>query len=123
MPKVLGYTQDHTNCDCCGRKNLKGTFAVETDHGDVLHYGSVCVNRVYGRKGGEAIKSKALVIHQLQTIEWNRLISAYARGVFPNYVISVDADGRHPMTNSRADMARVVAFKIDGAIVRRITGE
>jgi len=29
--KVLGYTDEVTTCDCCGKKNLKGSFCIETD--------------------------------------------------------------------------------------------
>lgn len=47
--KVLGYEEAITTCDCCGKANLKGTFAVERDGGEILHYGSVCVTRHTGK--------------------------------------------------------------------------
>jgi hypothetical protein len=49
MAIVLGYTDGVHNCDCCGKANLKGTFGVQLDSGDVVYYGSVCVTRNLGR--------------------------------------------------------------------------
>lgn len=48
--RIFGWTEEVTNCDCCGKIELSGTFAVETESGDMLHYGSVCVKRNTGVK-------------------------------------------------------------------------
>lgn len=48
--KVFGFTDEVTTCDCCGKANLSGTFAVEMLDGTLLHYGSVCVTRNTGIK-------------------------------------------------------------------------
>jgi hypothetical protein len=49
--KILGSTDEITTCDCCGKPNLKATWAVEmTETGEILHYGSVCVTRNTGIK-------------------------------------------------------------------------
>jgi hypothetical protein len=50
MTKILGWTDEITNCDCCGKVDLSGTFGVELDDGSILHYGSVCVKRNTGIK-------------------------------------------------------------------------
>jgi hypothetical protein len=50
MPKILGWTDEVTNCDCCGKIDLSGTFGVELDDGSIVHYGSVCVKRNTGVK-------------------------------------------------------------------------
>ena len=50
MAKVLGFTDEVTVCDCCGKSDLSGTFGVELDDGAVVHYGSVCVKRNTGIK-------------------------------------------------------------------------
>lgn len=48
---VLGSTDEITTCDCCGKPNLKATFAVEINAtGEILHYGSTCVTRNTGIK-------------------------------------------------------------------------
>lgn len=50
MAKVLGWTDEVTVCDCCGKSDLSGTFGVELDDGVVVHYGSVCAKRNTGIK-------------------------------------------------------------------------
>lgn len=50
MTKILGWTDEVTNCDCCGKTDLSGTFGVELDDGAVVHYGSTCVKRNTGIK-------------------------------------------------------------------------
>lgn len=50
MTKILGWTDEVTVCDCCGKSDLSGTFGVELDDGAQLNYGSVCVKRNTGVK-------------------------------------------------------------------------
>lgn len=41
--KVLGYTTDYNQCDCCGRDALKGTYTiVDLDTEVIMHFGSTC---------------------------------------------------------------------------------
>ena len=40
--KILGINDDVTTCECCGRSNLKATVVLETEHGDIRHYGRDC---------------------------------------------------------------------------------
>lgn len=43
MARLLGTTNDKDTCDCCGRTDLKLTYAIEFDGaGDVRYYGSEC---------------------------------------------------------------------------------
>lgn len=45
--KVLGFTEDVTTCDCCGRVDLKGTLALENiSSGDINHYGIICGSKI-----------------------------------------------------------------------------
>jgi hypothetical protein len=48
MHKIIGTDDSVNACECCGKSNLKFTFAVEVD-GEVLHYGSTCVTKWTGR--------------------------------------------------------------------------
>lgn len=48
MGKVLGFTEDYTACDCCGKTDLKGTYAVQDDTQGLIHYGTTCVKRNLG---------------------------------------------------------------------------
>lgn len=36
---------DRTECDVCGKTNLKLTIVIESESGDLLHYGSDCAAR------------------------------------------------------------------------------
>jgi hypothetical protein len=107
--KVLGFSDEITVCDCCGKTNLSGTFGVETDAGDVLHYGSVCVNKVYGKKRGTAIKFEAKAIGRLQSVTWDRAIDLFSRGQFPNFIGAKMGD-KTTSNNSKAQMDAVTRF-------------
>lgn len=50
MTRIFGWTDEVTSCDCCGKVDLSGTFAVELETGGMVHYGSVCVKRNTGIK-------------------------------------------------------------------------
>lgn len=107
--RVHGFTDEVTVCDCCGKRNLSGTFTVETDAGEVLNYGSVCVNKVYGRKAGESIKFEAKQIAKAMALPWDRAIDLYSRGGLQPLHAVMD-DGAIAWNNSRELMARVVAL-------------
>jgi hypothetical protein len=50
MPKILGITDDRTDCDCCGKSGLKRTVALDFD-GMVRFFGVDCAGMaVHGRK-------------------------------------------------------------------------
>ena len=42
--KVLGIS-DKCECDVCGKTNLKMTIVIESESGEILHYGSDCAAR------------------------------------------------------------------------------
>ncbi|VBQ36453.1 hypothetical protein [Burkholderia pseudomallei] len=58
MARILGTDDAVTSCDCCGKPNLKFTFAVELDDGEIVHYGSVCVTRHTG-KAAKVVRKEA----------------------------------------------------------------
>ncbi len=41
MATIIGYTDSITECECCGKINLKGTYCLDIE-GDEFYYGSVC---------------------------------------------------------------------------------
>lgn len=41
MKTIIGYTDSVTECECCGKTNLKGTFCIDMD-GVELYFGRVC---------------------------------------------------------------------------------
>lgn len=42
MKKILGFTEEITTCECCGKQNLKGTYAIEIDGMNPVYFGSSC---------------------------------------------------------------------------------
>jgi len=36
---------DHPQCELCGKKNLKRTVVLESESGELMHYGSDCASR------------------------------------------------------------------------------
>ena len=47
--KLLGVTDERTTCDCCGKKHLKRTVALQSETG-VVYYGVNCAARALGHK-------------------------------------------------------------------------
>lgn len=46
---ILGTSDEVTTCDCCGKKNLRSTVALEaTDGSGDVHFGRVCAARALG---------------------------------------------------------------------------
>ena len=43
---ILGYSDDVTSCDCCGKSDLKGTYTVLLN-GNINYFGSVCAFKVH----------------------------------------------------------------------------
>lgn len=108
--KVLGYTDEITACDCCGKSNLRGTFAIATDAGDTLHYGSVCVNRVYGNKRGDSIKTEATKIAAVRAGTWEQAVDKYSRGHFGGFFLAYMGD-KPTSNNSAAQMRAVTSIR------------
>jgi|694.fasta_scaffold100899_2 hypothetical protein len=49
--KLIGFTDFQTTCDCCGRKELKGTYCIDVN-GEELYYGSSCAIKTYSQSLG-----------------------------------------------------------------------
>ena len=83
--RIFGFTDEVTTCDCCGKANLSGTFAVEMQDGEMLHYGSVCVTRNTGVKNPKSAaevylqeRMKEARIKLRQSPEWHRKEARFA---------------------------------------------
>ena len=46
--RIIGYTDSVTECDCCGKKELKGTFVMANECDDEMYYGRVCGAKAAG---------------------------------------------------------------------------
>lgn len=47
MTRIIGYTDSISECECCGKVDLKGTYCLEID-GEEFYYGSVCAFKNHG---------------------------------------------------------------------------
>lgn len=89
MTTILGFTDKHNTCDCCGKSELKGTYAVVINDNEFF-YGSTCVKRNLGLNNAEFLSKqksdktaneekakkefKALTVeleNELSTFEWD----------------------------------------------------
>lgn len=58
MTTIIGYTDSITQCECCGKVDLKGTYCLDID-GVELYYGSVCAFKNHGITTEEQKDAKA----------------------------------------------------------------
>lgn len=80
MFTILGTDDSVQTCDCCGRTNLKYTVTVQTEDGEILHYGSTCATR-HTKYTSKEIKGFLKEIKDRETKEYRiRLMDAI--GVF-----------------------------------------
>ena len=57
MNKILGITNDVTQCECCGRNDLKATVIIATEDSIIIGYfGSTCARNYVGGTGAEIEK-------------------------------------------------------------------
>ena len=55
--KILGFNDDHCNCDVCGKTELKGTYAIEDlSTGEIFRAGSSCGAKMAGWTKKELMK-------------------------------------------------------------------
>lgn len=45
-----------TTCDCCGRTDLKATVLMQSDLGELVHFGQVCAARNSGKTRQQVTK-------------------------------------------------------------------
>ena len=58
MTTIIGYTDSVTECECCGKTDLKGTYRLDIA-GVELYYGSVCAFKNHGVTTEEQKEAKA----------------------------------------------------------------
>lgn len=45
--KINGFTDSHSQCDRCGKSELKGTYNITTEQGQNFHIGSSCIKSAW----------------------------------------------------------------------------
>jgi hypothetical protein len=51
-----------TTCECCGRTNLKATVLMQSDLGELVHFGRTCAARNSGKTSQRSPKRFALSV-------------------------------------------------------------
>lgn len=72
--KILGITDERTECECCGRDGLKKTVALDKD-GVVVYFGTECAAKATGRSVKDVekdIRSAAKLAREEASREANR---------------------------------------------------
>lgn len=88
--RILGFTEEITSCDCCGKQDLKGTYAMD-NAGEVLYFGSVCGQKAAGWSSDEfkanwkGVKSetKKTIVRE-QKAAWSAYLKLYYLKVKPD---------------------------------------
>lgn len=87
--RFLGITDERDSCDCCGRRNLKRTVALDLD-GEVVYFGTTCAAVALGLPAKEvaaraktaqdeidaAARAKASAEREAATQRWFAFLAA-----------------------------------------------
>lgn len=65
---ILGFTDEITECDCCGKHDLKGTYAVSLN-GTISYFGSVCAFKVHAVSYEEQKEVKKTFVKRTKAID------------------------------------------------------
>jgi hypothetical protein len=83
--KIIGFTDKVTDCDCCGKTGLKGTYCISID-GNEFYYGSTCATKNTGITS-EIIKKKVKKIELEKSI--NQLVIEATNEYLKNKVVKL----------------------------------
>jgi len=87
--KLLGYTTDFNQCECCGKENLKGTISILDLNNDViLHFGSTCA--VNANKYDDLNAYKLAKREVNSTIRDISFYTSFAESMIRNYGLKSD---------------------------------
>jgi len=70
--KILGFTEQETVCGLCGKSELKGTYAVETENG-IIYLGSSCIKKAYQLNQKDftsKVKKDLMIQKEIAKQEW-----------------------------------------------------
>jgi ribosome-binding protein aMBF1 (putative translation factor) len=88
--KLLGYTTDFLQCECCGRE-VKGTISIlDIDKGVVLHFGTTCAANANKYDNYEVLKAVKKEINSIK----KRLVdnAIFASDMCRKYKLSVNRE-------------------------------
>jgi len=89
-----------TTCECCGRNNLKATVLMQSDLGELVHFGRTCAARNSGKSSQQvtaeirAERDAAFGRASNRLMEIRRAGTKITRDVVSEVAASFRADGR-----------------------------
>lgn len=93
--KLLGTCDEIHVCDCCGKKNLNRTVAMEKNDGAIVYFGTTCASRALtgrrSRKTGDLIWDRAVVISKCKAV-LDAVLGAIKNGECPKKAAGHDFD-------------------------------
>jgi hypothetical protein len=120
MITILGFSEDFTVCDRCGKSELKGTWAIENENGDLFRLGSSCIHKRFEMDSQEA---KALIAEYKKGQKFLALYSEHIAPVKEAFVTRINSTftvsySELPATAKKvyhqieADFNRVIEFRV-----------
>lgn len=130
--KILGLTDAVNTCDCCGKKNLKRTVAVEQNDGGIEYYGVICASNKHLNKTLSQIRSeaqenkesycKSLARKASKTQEYSAYVKAKADAKTQKLKLKARADFIRPYRHAfESAISRMIDTNIVGVTVGSIT--
>ncbi len=124
--EIRGITDEVTTCDCCGKKSLKDTVALEVmegnNAGDIRFFGSHCAARAMGQPKGKAeqivltAKRRARMEPVVQfAIAALRYARNYRTAV--SATIEFAAGRKSEVSVFGGNVARVIQLSLNGVVV------
>lgn len=90
--KLLGYTEEVTVCDCCGKSKLACTVVLETDAGEVVHYGRTCA--ALALMGSKSARNVSIIEGRAKALTKVAPVVAAVRAALPQGLEAAIAAGR-----------------------------
>lgn len=59
--EAVGVTDERTECDCCGKINLKKTVVLRNEDGEFSFFGTTCAARALGKRASTPAQARKAV--------------------------------------------------------------
>lgn len=104
MITVLGFSEDFTVCDRCGKSELKGTWAIENEDGNLYRLGSSCIHKKFEFSSEEA---KSLIAEFKKAEKFKALYAEHIAPVKAQFVERINNTFTTTYTNLTEDAKKV----------------
>ena len=104
MNKILGITNDVTQCECCGRNDLKSTVIIATEDSIIIGYfGSTCATNYVAGTGAEIEKRAKRVTRERNAMkaEIDQQVASIMATERDLINLEIDATTDHELTERR----------------------